>query len=118
MLLRAALLLCLTLADGDDIDGVRAYLAAVYPAASLRDADDATCRALFESLDYFYACDDARAAAMRPPAACAPLSARFAPPAAPPRRAAPPLPYLPAGPYFSADEQAQMSQTHLEATLL
>ena len=77
----------------DDFGALRAYVAAVYPAANLARKSNATVRKLFESLDYLYAPTAARAA--RYGAAVAGGGAAAA--------AAAPLPYVPSGWWFDAD---------------
>lgn len=79
---------------------VRSYLRFVYPAARARiDAYGAAeLTELFESLDYYYACDPARAALFIPPAPCSRISAALGAGGAPP-----PLPYVPRGVFYSVE---------------
>ena len=87
---------------GEDVGAVRTYLRAVYPAgrASIDAASDARVVALYESLDYFYDCGEARLGALSPRGACGPVAGLSAPPRPP---------YLPPGAYFSAADATRNS---------
>ena len=86
---------------------LRRYLTAVYPAAkaSIAALEPPALRALFESLDYFYACDATRSAAMRPIGGCASISTPVGE-----KRPPPALPYLPNGTYYRAQRPQDPSR--------
>ena len=90
----AALLLHVAAFDIIDDGALRAYLAAVYPAAakSIAARPTADLVAFYESLHYYYDCAPGRLGRLKPAAACASLNGT-----APPR-----LPYVAPGRYFAA----------------
>ena len=83
----------------DSSQALRRYLTAVYPAAeaSIAALELPALRTLFESLDYYYACDTGRSAAMQPGGGCTRISTL-----AGGQSQAPALPYLPNGTYYRA----------------
>jgi hypothetical protein len=90
------------------MDGIVRYLSAVYPAAAprLRTLGDAKLRALFESLDYYYACDPARSASYTRMPACAAVEALGLR-----SHELPPLPYVPPGTFYRVQEPIRLTES-------